>query len=169
MPIEPDELDTATLASVAGASANELLLSRIRAQGHPAIRIAHGYVFQHLLEGDPTVGELAAALDVTQQAVSKTARELEELGYVTRRADPADRRVTRLELTRAGRSAVGLARSERSALEQDLEQSAGAEDVAAARRVLRTLLDLTGGDAPVRQRRVRPPDGLGQPGQRRHR
>src|SRR6478672_2249634 len=44
-------LDLATLAWLAGSAANEHLLQQLRAAGHPDIRIAHGYVFQHLLGG----------------------------------------------------------------------------------------------------------------------
>ncbi len=156
MPVDPKDLDTATLAFVTGSAANDLLLGRIRAAGHDRVRIAHGYVFQHLIEGTPTVGELARALDVTQQAASKTTCELEELGYLTRRADAIDGRVTRLELTERGRHVIEVARLERAALEEDLVQAAGRDKVDMTRSVLAALLSLTGREPAVRQRSLRP-------------
>lgn len=158
MPIEPADLDLATLAFVVGTAANEHLLSAVRDAGYPDVRIAHGYVFQRLLEGTPTVGELATALGVTQQAASKSARELERLGYVVRRTDPADGRVTRLELSARGRGAVEAARSARAELERELAALVGDTRVAATRDVLTTLLDHVGGVTRVRRRAVRPPD-----------
>ena len=44
---------------------------------------------QRLVEGPGTVGETAASLGVTQQAVSKTVRELVDLGYVAQTVDAA--------------------------------------------------------------------------------
>ncbi|TWG98593.1 DNA-binding MarR family transcriptional regulator [Nocardioides sp. J9] len=156
MPVDPSELDVATLSFLAGSAANEMLLQRIRGRGHPHLRVSHGFVFQHLVEGDPTVGDLAEALGVTQQAASKATRELEVLGYVTRHADAADRRVTRLALTDHGRDAVRTARRARRDLERTLARAVGEEDLAATRRVLATLLGRAGGEERVRARRVRP-------------
>lgn len=149
-------LDLATLAFIAGSAANEVLLRRIRDSGHPDLRISHGYVFQRLVEEQPTVGELAASLGVTQQAASKAARELEELGYVDRYADADDGRVTRLVLTERGADAVETARRVREELQRELAGSVSARDLAAARRTLTALLDLVGGSEAVRTRSVRP-------------
>ena len=63
---------------------------RLRAE-HPEVRYSHGFLFQQLVEGPRPVGEIAANLGVTSQAVSKMARELEALGYVERVADPRRR------------------------------------------------------------------------------
>jgi DNA-binding MarR family transcriptional regulator len=150
------QLDLATLAFIAGSAANEVLLRRIRDAGHPGLRISHGYVFQRLIAGQPTVGELAASLGVTQQAASKAARELEDLGYVDRYADAADGRVTRLVLTAKGTDAVAVARRVRDELQGDLAETINARDLAAARRALTALLDLVGGAESVRTRSVRP-------------
>jgi len=154
MPVEPRELDLATLAFAAGSAAQRALLSRIRREGHPQLRIAHGYVFQHLIERAPTIGELAAALEVTQQAASKSARELEQLGYVTRTRDALDGRVTRLALTARGQDAVAVARRARTELERELQARLESRDMGTARAALATLLALVDGDAAVRGRAI---------------
>lgn len=150
-------IDLPTLSLLAGVAANETLLERIRAAGHHALRNAHGYLFQHLLIGPKSVGELAALLGVTQQAVSKTALELEQLGYVERHIDTSDARVRRVALTAAGRAVVAQARAERAKLEAELVEAVGSRAVAAARRALIAMLEITGGTDAVVQRRVKPP------------
>lgn len=94
----------------AGSAANDWLLDAVHRSGHPALRTVHGYLIQRLLVGSPTVGELAEALGVTQQAASKSISELESLGYVRRVADAGDQRIRRVELTERGRDAVEQAR-----------------------------------------------------------
>ena len=148
-------LDLATLAFLAGSAANDALLQGVRQAGHPGLRVSHGYVFQRLLVDEPTVGELAEALGVTQQAASKVATELERLGYIKRRGDAADGRITRLTLTDAGAAAVETGRRVRSELERALADVVGEADLDVAHRVLTALLRLVGGEDAVRNRSVR--------------
>jgi DNA-binding MarR family transcriptional regulator len=154
--VDLNNLDLATLALLAGTAANQQLLAAARASGHPDLRNAHGYLFQHLIAGPKPVGELAELLEVTQQAVSKTALELEEMGYVTRQADPEDSRVRRIALTARGRAAIERARAARAKLEEALVEAVGARGVSAARRALIGLLEITGGKEAVTQRRTKP-------------
>lgn len=93
---------------------------------------------------------------MTQQAVSKTALELEGMGYVAREVDPNDTRVRRIALTTRGRAAVERARTARAKLEAALVEAVGARNVSAARRTLIGLLELTGGTDAVTQRKVKP-------------
>ncbi len=155
--LELENIDLATLAWLAGASANEHLLKAIRGTTHAKVRNAHGYVFQHLLARSRTVGELAALLGVTQQAASKVVVELEQLGYVKRLADKADSRVRHVALTRRGVTVVGRARAARAELEARLVEQLGPEVVSEARRTLIALLAATGGVRAVAARRVRAP------------
>ena len=154
--VDLDSLDIATLALLAGGSANQQLLAAARASGHPELRNAHGYLIQHILSDAKPVGELAELLGVTQQAVSKTALELEAMGYVAREVDAKDTRVRRIGLTARGRAVVERARTARAKLEAALVEAVGARSVNAARRTLISLLELTGGTDAVTQRKARP-------------
>jgi DNA-binding MarR family transcriptional regulator len=61
-------------------------------------------VLRHLAEqGRATTSELAAVVQVSPQAISLAARELERLLFVVRVSDPEDRRRIWIELTDAGR------------------------------------------------------------------
>lgn len=52
-------------------------------------------------------GAAAEMLAVDRTAISRQSRQLEELGLVTTRSDPEDRRARFLELTEEGRSRLG--------------------------------------------------------------
>ncbi|MEV6445247.1 MarR family transcriptional regulator [Amycolatopsis sp. NPDC051716] len=57
-------------------------------------------------EGPATQGELAAAEHVRQQSMAATLGVLDELGYLGRTPDPADRRRVVISLSDAGRDTV---------------------------------------------------------------
>jgi DNA-binding MarR family transcriptional regulator len=155
-PVGDALLDVVIAAQLAGLALTDAALSRIRARGHPALRTSHGYVFQHLLAGPITIGELAERLGVTQQAASKTAVELTAAGYLLRVPDPTDGRIRRVELTELGHDAVTVSRAIRAELGAELTAKLGAEEVEAAHRTLLAAIDVVGGMEDVRHRRVRP-------------
>ena len=157
MEIDPATLDVPVLVSLAAGSLQERARAWLAEDGSSGVRPSHGFVFQHLLEGSPTIGELAAALGVTQQAASKVVRELEGLGHVERRPDESDHRVRRVALTGTGRSVVDRSRGHRAALEASLVERHGHRAVDTARAVLVSVLELTGGLPDVSHRSVRPP------------
>lgn len=150
-------IDLATLAWLAGSAANEVLLERLRAAGHPSVRISHGYVMQRLVGDTPTVSELAGVLGVTQQAVSKYVSELEQLGYVERRPDPADERIRRVALTARGARLIADARRLRTRLERRLADVVGQGRLDDARAVLIELVDAVGATDSITRRQARPP------------
>lgn len=155
--LDPATIDLATLAWLAGSAANDVFLERLRATGHPGVRISHGYVVQRLLDGTPTVSELATVLGITQQAVSKQVTELEQLGYVERRADPSDERVRRVALTRRGRNLIADARRIRTRLDRRLADTVGQARLDDARAVLVELIAAVGATESIARRRARPP------------
>jgi DNA-binding MarR family transcriptional regulator len=155
---EPEpQLDLGLAALFAGQAIAEAVRRRLGARGFAGLRFSHGFLVQRLVEDEQSIAALAAALGVSQQAVSKTVSELERLGYVRRRPDPRDARVRLVALTDRGRAAVAAAREERAAVEAELRERLGPRRVAAATRVLREALDLHGATAAARTRRVRPP------------
>jgi DNA-binding MarR family transcriptional regulator len=142
------DIDLATLAFLAGSSANDAILQRLHEIGHDGVRVSHGYVIQHLIESRPTVSELGELLGVTQQAASKQLAELERLGYVVREPDRVDSRVRRANLTKRGKKLVEDSRR----IRRELDVHGGDE----VKRALIRLLDATGGTERVLRRRVPP-------------
>jgi len=66
-------------------------------------------------EGPMTLSRLAAAEQVTPPTVTKLVDKLVDAGLVVRRDDPADRRVTRVAATAAGRRRLDAIRTRRAA------------------------------------------------------
>lgn len=67
-----------------------------------------------LVFGGPlTMGELAAAEQVTPPTISRLVQDLERLGLVVRRVDPDDRRILRVEATAEGRRLLDEGRRRR--------------------------------------------------------
>jgi DNA-binding MarR family transcriptional regulator len=152
--LDPASLDLPTLAALAGAAANDHVLRELRAAGNTGVRTSHGYVIQRLIDAQPTVGDVAADLGISQQAVSKSVAELETLGLVERGMDAADNRVRRLHLTPAGAALLERTRTARRELERRVEREVG--DLTSAKRALVALLGASGGLEAVRSRRARP-------------
>ena len=150
-------LDFGLSAMFAGQAIADAVRDRVEARGYSGLRVSHGFLVQRLIEDEQSIAALAAALGVTQQAVSKTVAELERLGYVRRRAAPRDRRVRLVALTERGQAAVQATREERAAVEAELRERIGPRRGAAATRVRRAVVALHGATAAVRTRRVRPP------------
>jgi len=113
------------------------LHAELARQGHPEARPIHGFALQALGPDGATISELGRRLGVSKQAAAKTAASLEQLGYVERREDPADRRAQLLVRSASGRDmlarsaeiferirqelAVRIGETRLGALEDDLE------------------------------------------------
>lgn len=79
--------------------------------------MALSYVRDH--DGVPQ-GDLADILCMDANNVVLLLNELEDLGYVTRRRDPEDRRRHLVELTAGGRDALAAAERAQEAIEEDI-------------------------------------------------
>jgi DNA-binding MarR family transcriptional regulator len=152
-----ERLDLSLAAMFVGLALAEEVQRRLAADGFADARFGHGFVFQHLVAGPLPIGDLARAMDVTQQRASKATAELEALGYVRREPDPADARVRRIALTERGQAVIEASRRARASILDDLRARLGAERVEAAEELLREVLRETGADAAVSARRVRLP------------
>jgi MarR family transcriptional regulator for hemolysin len=81
--------------------------------------------------------ELAQAVGVKEATLTHHLNALETAGLITRRRDPANRRIHVVELTQAGDEMFSRLRAVASAFDQRLRRDLGEEDVAR----LRDLLD----------------------------
>ena len=141
--MDATELDLPTMVTLAGPAVVRLILEHLSTAGHPGVKPSHGYVVQRLIDGQPTIGELAEALQMTQQGASKQVADLERLGFAERVQDARDQRIRTVRLTAAGRAMLAAARQARLDLEAGVVALVGEHDVAAAKRTLVALLGLT--------------------------
>lgn len=155
--VEAHSLDTGTLSLFVGYALAEPVREAVVAQGHPGLRFSHGFVLQHLIEGDLAVSEVARRMGVSQQAASKAVGELVRMGYIALSADPSDARVRRAGLTAQAWDAVARGREARAAQEEALARRFGPTRLADARAVLAEILEEAGGTESVRGRQVRMP------------
>jgi DNA-binding MarR family transcriptional regulator len=89
----------------------------------------------------PTQAQLAATAGRDKTRLIGNLDRLEELGFVTRRPDPADRRNRVVSLTPEGRRVLDRCRAEIRAMEDDLLRPVPADDREAFERALATLVE----------------------------
>ena|SRR5438445_4610680 len=89
--------------------------------------------------GPLTVGELAKAEHISSPMVTKIAKGLEEDGLVTRTADPTDKRVTNLAITKEGERRLERSRSRKNAWLARKLQALSADERAAIESVIPVL------------------------------
>ena len=156
MPSIPPDQDLVLLFTALNAACDAEVVRRMAVAGFSDVRPAHGYVFQHLVEGPKRITELARLLGMTAQGASKLVIELEQLGYVSRRADPTDQRNRFVALTDRGRAAIEAGRTARAAITADLRGVLGAPAADRLIEDLQRLAEHTGGLRELLARRLRP-------------
>ena len=110
-----------------------------RDKGHPGLKLCFGQVLTLIGPSGGRIGQMAAIHDVSKQAISAIATELEELGYLQRDVDPRDAR--QLVLTFTARGEKLIADSVISVTELETEFAAIISK-AALKRLSTTLHDL---------------------------
>lgn len=79
---------------------NELLQQGFAAEGFPEVKASYGSILIPLFEEDGLrMGEIARRARLSKQTMTTMVRLCERDGLVKRRADPDDRRATRVHLT----------------------------------------------------------------------
>jgi DNA-binding MarR family transcriptional regulator len=73
------------------------------------IRDPHLQIFGNIRVGGVRLTELAAGAQLSLAATSELVNDLQDLGYLTRRADPVDGRAKLIDLTPRGQSLMSFA------------------------------------------------------------
>jgi DNA-binding MarR family transcriptional regulator len=94
--------DLGVLASQLSSSLQEELFARLAAEGYGDLHPRHWAVLAYLDEDGVRATELARLSGRHKQIVGRLVDELEELGYIERRPDPADRRAKLVVPTERG-------------------------------------------------------------------
>jgi DNA-binding MarR family transcriptional regulator len=81
----------------------EQIFEGVRAAGYDDLKPSHVGLFRYPTLDRQRPSELADQLQITRQSVNELLGDLEELGYVTRESDPADKRARLVRLTASGR------------------------------------------------------------------
>ena len=134
--------NTAVLLREAFTAINAVVPDRLAAQGHGAVRAAHGVVFQFLDADGTTVSGLADRAGMTKQAMAELVAYLEQHGYVRRTPDPDDRRAKLVLLTDKGQEVVAIAQGMVPELEDRLIAALGRSRWQQLRNDLQTIHDL---------------------------
>jgi DNA-binding MarR family transcriptional regulator len=117
------------------------LYRRLEEAGHHDLRPRHGIVLAYLDDHGSRATELAALSGRHKQIVGRIVDELEALGYVTRRPDPADRRAKLVVPTPRGRAVMRLSDQIMTDIGARGAQAVGADAYAQFRTTLRRLID----------------------------
>jgi len=109
--LDPDVIEMAGDLRLSIARLARLLRQQDESGLAPALTTALATINR---EGPITLGRLAACEQVTAPTVTKLVERLEQRGYIIRRPHETDRRVCRVEVTRAGRRQLDSIRTRRT-------------------------------------------------------
>jgi DNA-binding MarR family transcriptional regulator len=116
------------------------LHAELARRGHADLRPAHGFAMQAIGPGGATATEVGRRLGVSKQAAGKTIERLEELGYVHRAGDQADRRRKLVRLTPRGIEALALSAMIFNDVRSRWRRELGASRLSALEEDLRTMV-----------------------------
>jgi DNA-binding MarR family transcriptional regulator len=111
-------------------------------EGYSEISPSHGLVFQYLEEGGSRITTLAAQAGMTKQSMSALVYQLEDYGYVKRKADLEDARAILFYLTTKGEALKTKAQSVNYQFEQKWKQKLGAEQYKLLREMIQKLVEV---------------------------
>ncbi|MCW3049522.1 MAG: hypothetical protein JWO74_3806 [Solirubrobacterales bacterium] len=123
----------------------ERMLAGLHARGFTDLHAAHLNVLQYPGPDGLRPSELAAQTRMTKQAVNYLLGQMERLGYLERRDDPADQRFKRIHLTRRGHRVIRAIRAVVGEVEAEWEQELGPHSFAELRELLVRLSSLAAG------------------------
>jgi DNA-binding MarR family transcriptional regulator len=119
---------------------HDLAAPRAKA-GYGDIRDPHLQIFGSVRIGGIRLTELADRAQLSLAATSELVNDLEEMGYLIRRPDPADGRAKLIDLTKRGRDAMSSAGGRVADIERRWSKVVGAKDFAQMCRTMQRLLD----------------------------
>ena len=132
--------DLWVLATRLLASLQDELFERLVRSGHGDLQPRHGAVLAYLDEDGVRATEVARLSGAHKQIVGRVVDELESLGYVERRPDPADRRAKLIFPTERGLAAIRLADEAVAEIEARHANEIGARTYSQFRDVLRAVV-----------------------------
>ncbi|CAA0118074.1 Uncharacterised protein [Halioglobus japonicus] len=115
------------------------LMELNRTRGHPRLKLSFAQVLTVIGPGGGRIQQMASMHDVSKQAISVIATELEALGYLQRQTDPLDARQIVLQFTPRGEELIADSVASVDQLAQEFSAIIGK---AALKRLNTTLYEL---------------------------
>jgi DNA-binding MarR family transcriptional regulator len=109
--------------------------------GFGDIRDPHMQIFGNVRMGGVRLTELADRAQLSLAATSELVNDLEQMGYLIRRPDPADGRAKLIDLTKRGADAMSAAGQRVADIERRWSKLVGAKDFGHMCRTMQHLLD----------------------------
>ena len=110
-------------------------------RGHPGLKMSHGAVLSLIGLNGGRIQQIARIQDVSKQAISAIAKDLEELGYIVREADTNDTRQSLLRLSEKGLSMIEDSVIATEELENECIEIIGHEKLAMLKSTAKILFD----------------------------
>lgn len=129
------EPDLGVLSSRLLFAVQEELFDTLARHGHPELRPQHGAVLAYLDPEGSRAVDLARRSGQHKQVVGKLLDELEALGYLERRPDPADRRAKLVVPTPRGLDQMTRSDAILAAIDERHAQALGADRYANFKQV----------------------------------
>ncbi|MEP6619684.1 MAG: MarR family transcriptional regulator [bacterium] len=141
-----DDTDFGVLMNMAFGVFKSHLHEAMAHAGYDDLGPSFGYVFRILQPGSMSLRELSECIGISAQGTLKIVNDMVAKGYVERREDANDKRVTQLSLSTRGRAAIRTAKSFHARFERDIGARYGVKKVAAARSVLESIVEQAAAD-----------------------
>jgi DNA-binding MarR family transcriptional regulator len=109
--------------------------------GYGDVREPHFQVFGNIRMGGIRLTELADRSQLSLAATSELVNDLADLGYLTRRPDPADGRAKLIDLTKRGRALMADAGTRVADIERRWAKLVGTRNFAEMCHTMQLLLD----------------------------
>lgn len=118
----------------------DVAMARLRTKGHGQVGTAHAVLLRNLDYSGTSLTTLAARSNVTKQAMTRIARELNERGYVRVTPDAGDRRAKIVTFSAKGDSLIADAMAIAQEIERDYAAIVGRRAVEQMRSTLQKLV-----------------------------
>ena len=132
--------DLGVLAAQLLLSVQDELFARLAEQGYDDLHPRHESVLAYLDEDGVRATDLARLSGRHKQVIGRLVDELEQLGYVERRPDPADRRAKLIVPTERGLAQMQLGDEVVAEIERRHAEATGPRPYAEFRNVLRAVV-----------------------------
>ena len=109
--------------------------------GYGDLREPHFQIFGNIRMGGIRLTELAERAQLSLAATSELVNDLEQLGYLTRRPDPADGRAKLIDLSERGRDLMANAGERVADIERRWSDLVGQKNFTAMAGTMQRLLD----------------------------